>query len=212
MSSPYPLLPGMLFREDFISRDMVIANKGIITSTPNINKGITILTANTDKVTYNLPMNRSAVNTIVFNVNLRDVTNPSWLLRKGDSSVAPSPGILIMINGGVLYSFFNSVSTNEGHCSITTGKHSIIVSYNGAGAANADKLKIYIDGVLKTLAFTDSIPTELSWQMAGVLGIFGRGTSAQGAVGNKMLHAGIFNYAFAQDDVTYYHNMLQGIK
>ena len=61
---------------------------GAITSTPNINKGITILTANTDKVTYNLSMNRSAVNTIVFNVNLLTALMyaQSTALLKGQTS------------------------------------------------------------------------------------------------------------------------------
>lgn len=205
----YPLLPNQNFREDFTSIDTVVANGGSITGAPNINKGITILTANTQKITYPLLMSRMTSNTIVLNVNLRDVTNSSWLLRKGDSS---TPGILILVSGGVLYAFFNSVATNTGYSAITTGKHSIIFSYNGAGATDADRLKTYIDGVAQTLTIGGTIPSQISWQTAGVLGIFGSGAATSGAAGNKMLHAAIFNYNFTQSDVTNYHNMLQGMK
>lgn len=37
----------------------------------------------------------------------------------------------------------------------------VVMNYDGAGAANADRLKIYINGVLQTLAFTGTIPASI---------------------------------------------------
>lgn len=43
----------------------------------------------------------------------------------------------------------------------TTGWHHVTFTYDGSGATNADKLKLYIDGVAKTLTFNGTIPTSL---------------------------------------------------
>lgn len=50
----------------------------------------------------------------------------------------------------------------------------LIVVYDGSGAANADRLKIYVNGVQKTLTFTGTIPASLQNSTADLnVGKFG---------------------------------------
>lgn len=44
--------------------------------------------------------------------------------------------------------------------------HHIAVVYNGAGSTNADKLKVYLDGVLMTLTFSGTIPAATPTTLA----------------------------------------------
>jgi hypothetical protein len=40
--------------------------------------------------------------------------------------------------------------------------HHVVIAYNGGGAANADRLKMYIDGSSVTLSFSGTIPSALT--------------------------------------------------
>lgn len=48
-----------------------------------------------------------------------------------------------------------------GGCNDTL-EHHLAMVYNGAGAANSDRLKVYIDGVLQTLSFAGTIPSTVT--------------------------------------------------
>lgn len=52
----------------------------------------------------------------------------------------------------------------------STNPHRFIIRYNGAGATDADKLQLYIDDVLQTLAFTGSPPATLPASVASLIG------------------------------------------
>lgn len=49
-----------------------------------------------------------------------------------------------------------------GSCSLAgTGAHAIAIVFDGAGGSDADRLKLFVDGVQQTLTFSGTIPTSL---------------------------------------------------
>jgi len=71
--------------------------------------------------------------------------------------------VALRIEGGLLYIFVTNGANAYGSVALssvlTSGVYSdICVVYNGAGAANADRLKLYVNGVAVTLSFFGTIP------------------------------------------------------
>lgn len=70
----------------------------------------------------------------------------------------------------------------------------IAVVFNGAGAANADRLKLYVNGQPQTLAFTGTVPATLTDSSASLQ--FGRNPSVVGtAFSGLMDEVAVFNTA-----------------
>ncbi len=86
------------------------------------------------------------------------------------SSVGNDDFLISVCNGASSYG-----TTNTNIISVNKWNH-IAVIYNGSGAANADKLKLYVNGVQQTLTFTGTIPSVTASGATAYLGSTG-GTS-----------------------------------
>lgn len=74
-------------------------------------------------------------------------------------------GFVLLNNDLIMYLQSSTNATAKVTCTgnITQNTwHNIIWTYDGSGATNADKLKIYIDGVNKTLTFSGTIASALT--------------------------------------------------
>lgn len=103
---------------------------------------------------------------------LKELTLSYWFRRTGVG--VRGPGVSLANALGVSTSFavypyedgklyvqlsssqFASVTLNDSNW------HHICVCFDGDGAANADRLKVFVDGVQATLAFTGTMPVALS--------------------------------------------------
>jgi hypothetical protein len=75
----------------------------------------------------------------------------------------------------------------------------LVAVFDGAGAANADRLKIYVNRVNQTLAFTGTIPATLSATATSVR--FGTWQALTLLLNGKMDDARIYNRALAASEV-----------
>lgn len=68
----------------------------------------------------------------------------------------------IWFSDGNIYTNASAASVSYGVCALTgVGWHHIAIVFNGSGAGNSTRLRVYIDGVLKTLSFSGTIPATL---------------------------------------------------
>ncbi|KKM99004.1 hypothetical protein LCGC14_1152170 [marine sediment metagenome] len=77
--------------------------------------------------------------------------------------------------------------------------HQVVVVFDGSGAANADRLKVYVDDSLVTLAFTGSIPAT-TYNLAGVDVVLGNATfSFDGKLDEFMIFDAVLTQMNAAD-------------
>jgi len=71
---------------------------------------------------------------------------------------------LVFQTGGVLYTQVDNGSDGEGYVTISstdfiTNKAHVVSTYDGTGTTNADRLKIYVNGVQQTLTIDYTVPS-----------------------------------------------------
>lgn len=82
--------------------------------------------------------------------------------------------------------------------------HSIVITYNGGGAANADRLKVYLDTVSQSLNFTGTIPTSLQTVTSNVF--LGHRTNQSERFYGELGDVSYWNVELSSADITTWHN------
>lgn len=133
-------------------------------------------------------------------------TTASWNVSSGDGvNGGNSIKVFLAINpaGNALVSGVTPQAT------LQTPPSQVVVRYRGAGASNAERLKVAIDGVDQTLSFSGTIPTTLQASTANLeigrfAGLAGREIDA------ALSRMRIWNIALADADVTTLWNSGRG--
>ena len=104
-----------------------------------------------------------------------------------------------------IYFHINSSGSNQGNVTappIGSWTH-IVMVYDGSGSANADKLKVYFNGVEQTLSYGGTIPATTGTYSTSYLGARGDGSNEyKGDLSNFS----IFKQAISAEDVKYLYN------
>jgi len=90
---------------------------------------------------------------------------------------------------------------------VTAGSwHNVVLVYNGSGASNTDKVKIYVDGVDKSslLTYTGAIPASLSASIGDFW--IGNGQKYNAPFNGKMSNVSVFNKALSQNEILTIYN------
>lgn len=89
-------------------------------------------------------------------------TSPLHIIFTNRTAATPHMQIyLSSISDLVAYFGPTLITYNELNIFPTGAWFNITVTYNGAGATNADRAKLYVNGVLKTVNFSGTIPTSI---------------------------------------------------
>jgi hypothetical protein len=95
-----------------------------------------------------------------------------------------------------------STGNARGSTVFTTGQwYNIVISYDGGGVTNADKLKCYVDGSAETLTFTGTIPTS-TYTTSGGTGIGYRTYYTDGYIDE----VAVFDYTLNGTQITSIYN------
>jgi len=112
--------------------------------------------------------------------------------------IHPTKGFIIEVEkGSSAFGYLSSFSTTN------EWVHAAVV-FDGGGASNADKLKLYINGSLQTLAFTGSIPSTTDTNANSMF--IGTLESTSGYFNGRMDEISIFNNDLSADEVTALYN------
>ncbi|KKU82931.1 MAG: hypothetical protein UY09_C0001G0005 [Parcubacteria group bacterium GW2011_GWA2_47_8] len=84
-------------------------------------------------------------------------TQDTWLLQTDN---ADNTKLMVFIASSLTDSGANGCQTPTS--SWSTGSHHVAIAYDGSGATNADKLKVYIDGSNQTCTFSGTVPSSLT--------------------------------------------------
>ncbi|MBU3896763.1 MAG: LamG domain-containing protein, partial [Nanoarchaeota archaeon] len=118
-----------------------------------------------------------------------------WAFQSG----VASDELKVFIANAVNDAGVNHGETTDTNLAVGQWYHVVFV-YNGAGATNADKLKIYVNGVLKTITFTGTIPTTLTSSTSDMM--IGRFTGTLTRYWNGAIDdVAIFNRSLSADEV-----------
>ncbi len=104
-----------------------------------------------------------------------------------------------------IYFHVNSSGSNQGNVTApSTGSWThVVMVYDGSGSANADRLKVYFNGVEQTLSYGGTIPATTGTYSTSYLGARGDGSNEyKGDLSNFS----IFNQAISAEDVKYLYN------
>jgi len=116
-------------------------------------------------------------------------------LSFGGVSVGSTDGLLINFeDGSTTYGYVDSVISGD-----DVWHHAIVV-YNGGGATNADKLKLYVNGTQQTLIFSGTIPSSITLTGEN----FGLGGNSDGGdyLGGMMYNALVCSNALTSSEVS----------
>jgi len=90
------------------------------------------------------------------NTTTTDGTNRVWMSR-GGTSFGGITNIFVAVNGPGKTGY--GFTTGAGNLTLNTWRH-VAVVFDGSQATDANKVKVYIDGVQKTLTIANSFPTK----------------------------------------------------
>jgi hypothetical protein len=88
--------------------------------------------------------------------------------QRVSARIPPSRDLQFHLSAGVANTFGAFTLTSD------DAWHNYVVVFDGAGAANADRLKIYKDGIPQVLSFTGTIPAATSASIGGASFEIGR--------------------------------------
>ncbi|PIY93964.1 MAG: hypothetical protein COY68_04470, partial [Candidatus Levybacteria bacterium CG_4_10_14_0_8_um_filter_35_23] len=98
-------------------------------------------------------------------------------------------------NGQNSYGYWNSSSISSGQW------HHVTVVFDGSGSTNANKAKLFVNGVMRTMTFSGTLPTTTSSSLSGInfqlANMYSPGNNFQGAVDDLR----IYNYALTAAQV-----------
>lgn len=139
----------------------------------------------------------------------------TWLKK---TSVGGTVGLgKIGASGESIYLFFQTTlvrayvarggTDSYGDATVTddANLHHFVVVYNGNGATNADKLKIYMDGSALTLTFTGTIPTT-STANTGAFNLLRWSSGVVSGSAGSIAQTDIYTSAISSSDVTTLYN------
>lgn len=98
-----------------------------------------------------------ATNVTLEGVLQRDGSPNYGLMVKRNSDASHRFGLFDL---GTVYVLVANGANTYGSVAVSGAKHHYIMAYDGAGATDADKLKLYVDGILQSLAFVGPIPAS----------------------------------------------------
>jgi trimeric autotransporter adhesin len=130
-------------------------------------------------------------------------SDPGWSIRLAGAELL----CLIAASSGDLGS--NYGQTTDASLSTATWYHVVWV-YDGSGANNAAKLKIYLDGTQKTLSFTGTIPTSLQGPTTDV--VLGRFTGIGNYWSGRQDAVGLWSRALTSTEDTTLYNSGAGLE
>jgi len=164
------------------------------------------------KVTISDVTELNAVTTFTYSTWLTQdsLSNLDTLFSKPEAT-ASSNSLRINRNGATTFNvqIYNGTTAAYGTFNpatyMTAGRlHHLVAVYDGGGATNDDKLKVYIDGVLIALTFTSTIPA-ITNDTTGQAAIISQGTSSLAWLGN-IKDTRIFSTALSAANVLALYN------
>jgi hypothetical protein len=172
----------------------------------NDNASLTFTTAFSMSCWFNIDNLISSTNFSII-TKWTHATANSWIVRV-DKDVANEIKVFIA-------DALDDAGSHEGHTttaglSADTWYHLVIV-YNGAGADNPAKLKIYINNVGKTLTYTGTIPTSLQNSNAPLLIGDSGGTLSGDYFDGLLDEIGLWNRDLTAEEVSQLYNAGAGL-
>lgn len=196
---------GLVLNEPFKSAAEIARNGGVITGNPLSVVGK--FTGDGNSYIRYTGFVKSSINkmtiTIKNVVSPTDIANDSTIL----STSGTATGFFIGFAVNRLYFIGATGGTHLGYVAATpdTNYGDIAYVYNGLGATNADKLKLYINGVLQVLTFSGTFPTSISNINPFTLGAYPSGSlpiKAGGSFGKVNI---FFNNLSVAEILAYYN-------
>ena len=126
-------------------------------------------------------------------------TNPILSKHKDDNE-----SIQLLVNGNkILFQVENSNDCSANFAYTSNDWNHIVAVFNGSGSSNADKCKIYLNGVSQTLTFSGTFPSSVD-DLSGYDTYIGRRSSGY-YIGN-IDEVAIWNAALDADAITAIYN------
>ena len=148
----------VVFRETFNSYNDIAKNSGVVSGSPTIDGGVmSFVTANTDKVVY--PSSKFTFsNRTAFTIHTRVTVVDDKSFSLEQANIPSYRVVLLKHQDNNLYFVVANGSNSFGSVALAAGTYDVIGVYDGSGANDAAKLKIYINGTNQTLSFSTAIP------------------------------------------------------
>lgn len=219
----YPLPPGCIFREDFVSTETVVANGGVVTGGLYIKNGVSFVNDANKYIDYKYAKIEQIINkysydgkltiatTLVFpsdsvrrdilslrSINPLSSNNIFFILRKDSGS----PQILIILGNGVggISSYLSSAVSSANNNKKTT----IIWALGGSGVLPV----IYINGQSLALSSPPAALTVFGNIIdSGINFRIGADGSATNPMNSKLYTVQLYDYAFTAADALDWHNV-----
>lgn len=194
----------LIFREDFRNIKTVTDNGGVMIGTPSISNGLTF----TDTNTQGIKNKGVAGVTTKLSLILNDVTlveGGAAYLAGQWSGVVTARSYLLYYSGTTLRFYVGDSTTQSyAYVALAAGKYSQIeVSYDGTGATDAEKIKIYVDNIEKSLSFSGTIMTSLNHSAPFYFGGYDNGSFVAGAAtGTKIGECLLYTATSSSEELT----------
>lgn len=192
-----------IWRSDFTSPQTVAAGGGTVTGALVFNKGVTAVASSrvVFKNTSGLLSNTTKCSFHIKRFCVSELANNGYLFSKypagGDIQFLVmwySQMIRVYVGSGSNYADLSSVIS-------AGGTYDIEIVYDGSLTA-ANRLKVYVNGVVRTLNISGTIPASLSVN-SGRFAVFGQDNISNAKVGMRIEDIIFFpNYALSQAEVT----------
>jgi len=198
---------GCIFREDFTSWQHVADNGGIVTGVPTISNGITETVSNASRVLYSCTRNLFVLSQTAMTIVLDLTTTPAppaggnYFVVKGTIGVS-AQFIISQFAGRNLRCYVPTTPADLGTVGLSSAlsdstRYRVAFVFNGAGVGNANRLPIYINGVLDAGAsYAGTIPASIL-SLSEQIGIFQLAAIA----GAKINQLRIFDRALSADEI-----------
>lgn len=153
----------VIFQETFADAATVAANGGAVNGAPTFSNGKTTFVSGTsDYLSYSkgkIDLSGRTAFSTRFKMSRTTSGNDIGFSQGHSTSYRFS---FVMLSDGYIYiNVCNGSNAPYAYCYLPgTSEYDFVVVYNGAGAANADRLKLYINGVSTVLLFDSTIPTS----------------------------------------------------
>ncbi len=120
----------------------------------------------------------------------RDSTSSSIMLHKIYLTDWAHRTGLSMWSDGSIYALLANGASTYGYAALNdTNTHHVMMEFNGAGATDADKLKLYVDGSLVSLTFAGPIPSVTANIAANMTLGVNNGVYSDGMVDELVFHS-----------------------
>lgn len=169
----------VLLREVF-THESIQKNGGVITGGVTLDNGVATMD-NTGTITYS--GNKDLANKSKFTLRVKMARRASGSIVNLVFFTNASNRVLILYYLGNVYGIVSTGSSTFGSVADPhndSETHDICLVFDGSGAANADRLKMYIEGSPQSLTFTGTIPASTTLTGTLDMGI-GSGYQSEGS-------------------------------